>query len=160
MNTNAPNVLLMGIMRPLSFRGRTLVAMIASLMAGTNILWLVWVLFRFGEEIRSSAEQGGAPQVDRTIFGMLLRIALALTINAISLWSRELISLCISILGLIWVGIEYLGWYRWSVLTLKNAGLNDFPLGTPHIFGFYGATKWSIVVLMLAIFLFIWEVAI
>jgi hypothetical protein len=89
---------------------------------------------------------------------MLIRIALALMISAIALWSRKFIGLCLSILSLIWLGVEYVAWYMWSLRSLKNAGLEHFPDGVPHALNLGGATGWNAAVLVVAVALFAWEV--
>jgi len=87
-----------------------------------------------------------------------LRILAALLFSTIFIWSLKARRLIISLLALQIVGIEYLKWYLDSVSTKENAGIERLP--EPSAAGFYGASNWDVVSLVIAALLFIWHLKI
>ena len=142
----------------LQLRGLTIAISITAVVGILNALWLGWHLFRLYEAISKSEDQGGTVQLNTTFTNRLIRIALALIISAICLYVRKLVFLCASLLALVWIGLEYFGWYIYSLQTLERAGLTTFPYGTSHAFKLYGASGWNVAVLVTTVILFLWEI--
>ena len=100
---------------------------------------------------------GGEALIDQTYMLMHLRIAVALLLSAISLWFRNAVAFYLSIFGTAWVMLEYWLWHVRSQRILVNAGIEHWPVGTPHVFGLGGATGWNAAVLLLTLVLLLWQ---
>lgn len=142
-----------------TFSGISSAILVATLLAVSNCLWLMWYWFDFYRQVSLSISHGSGPQINTTLSIRLFKIALCLIITAFGLWLRKLNGLYLSLGALIWLIIEYINWYSWSRQTLENAGLLNFPVGTSHVFNLYGATGWNAVVFIIASSLFIWIVS-
>jgi hypothetical protein len=145
-------------LRALPSRDINLAISIAILTAILNVLWVGWN--QHNEVATYQRALASGAEIQRSLFFpmILIRISVALVISAASLWFRNAIGLCVSALSLLWVGIEYIGWYNWSWHIKEGAGIKEFPSITPHIANLYGATGWNMVVLLIAVALFVWEV--
>jgi len=95
---------------------------------------------------------------DPSVLMMHIRIGLALLISVVGLSSRRVVGLLLSALALVWVCVEYLTWYFWSIRLKSNAGLESFPASVTHASNLYGATPWNAVVLVLVIVALSWEI--
>lgn len=87
-----------------------------------------------------------------------LRIGLALVINLIDIWPFKMKRYFISTLSLVWAVIEYALWFKYSLFLKANGealGLSGLP--EPNTLGFYPATLWDALALVLVIALFIWN---
>jgi hypothetical protein len=143
-----------------SQRGINIAIGIASLTAALNILWLIFYLFDFYRLLGFTQTPGTTISINHTFHSRLIRIALALVIAAIALWYRRFIGLFLSAISLMWLGIEYISWYSVSLKSLRNAGLEHFPAGSPHAFNLSGATGWNAAILVIALALLAWEIKI
>ena len=96
--------------------------------------------------------------VNYTSFWLRSRIAIALIVNLVSIWSLSAKGFLISTLSLLWVSIEYALWLNWSFRVEENLGIGHLP--EPSLAGFYGAIWLDIGVLVLIIPLVAWAVKI
>jgi len=129
---------------------------VSALIAAANALWIAWELLIFFQAKSKADAQGAEIFYDMAPYWMQVRIAIALIINAACLCFRRNIGLIVSLLALVWVGVEYGQWYSLS-LKVKAVTEDYSRLSTPHTAGLYGATGWNIVVLVVTVVLFIWE---
>lgn len=130
----------------------------AIVLAGlATIVHLVWMTISFlSFRQRLDAATMVIADWDSSILMMHIRIALALLLSMVSLWSRRVIGLFLSVLALAWIGGEYIGWYIWSVRIKSNADIENFPLSVRQALNLYGASAWNIVVLVLVIMVLVW----
>jgi hypothetical protein len=101
--------------------------------------------------------------IDTTIPNMQKRIGLALIVSAVGLWSRRGVGLLISALALLWVGKEYLSWHLYSREFLSALNVSEFSQLHPeavrhHAGNLVYATSWDLIVLIVTVVLFAWEV--
>lgn len=131
---------------------------IAISLATLNLVWLVTEYGRLYSSISAGIAQGGsAPLISQSVIRRDLTIEMALIVAAVGVLSRKISGLLISMLALVWVFIEYLGWYVWTKQAIVGAGLTELPAGIPQAWKLAGATPWNLVVLVVAVFLFFWE---
>lgn len=132
---------------------------VAVLTAVLNLLWVANYWGGILQSTRDSITQGGTGGlVDQSMIRMHLMIEAALIIAALGLLSRKITGIVISAMALIWVGIEYIGWFIWTQRTIEAAGLTAIPRFIPHAANLYGATGWNIAILVIVVALFVWEV--
>ena len=87
-------------------------------------------------------------------------IAAALIIAALSLASKRGIGLLLSIIALMWVLFEYLRWYFSTKKLLETLEMTQIPPWVPQAAHLWGGTTWSVLVLIIAVILVVWEMAI
>jgi hypothetical protein len=110
---------------------------------------------------QASSLTGTSTELDASLVWIAIRIELALLVAGFGLLSRRGVGLLISMLSLVWVGAEYLRWYRW-----RYSFPQDGPWGDPRFSleagreTLYGATGWNLAVLMVAAVVLVWEVSI
>lgn len=63
---------------------------------------------------------------DPSVFMMHIRIAIGLLLSVVGLFSRRVIGLFVSTLALVWVGLEYLAWFFWSMRIRSKAEVETF----------------------------------
>ncbi len=132
---------------------------IAIALAALNLVWLVAEYGRLYSSINAGIAQGGsAPLLNHSVIRRDLTIEIALIVAAIGALSRKVGGLLFTLIALVWVFIEYIGWYIWTKQTIVAAGLTDLPSGVPQAWKLVGATPWNLVILVVAVFLFLWEV--
>lgn len=131
---------------------------VAVSLATLNLLWLIVAYSGLYHSITTSVAQGGSPPlIDQSTIRRDLMIELALVVTAVGVLSRNVIGLLFSFVALIWVGVEYIWWFVWTKRTIAAAGLDELPSGVPQVWNLGGATPWNLVVLVVAVFLFLWE---
>lgn len=132
---------------------------VAVVTAALNLLWVANYSGDLFQSRSASIAQGGTGWlIDQSVVRMYLIIEVALITAALGLLSRKVKGIVISALALMWVGIEYGGWFIWTLRTIEASGLKEIPSGIPHAGGFYGATGWNMAVLVIAAALFAWEI--
>lgn len=160
MNNNLFDVIGRGVQR-LSFwefNAGLAVLLLTGLVNG------VWLLASPPPQFLSQTTSftGTSTELDASLIWIAIRIELALLVAGFGLLSRRGVGLLISILSLVWLGAEYLRWYRWR-LPLPQV---DGPWGDPRFTlmaereTFYGATGWNLAVLLVAAVVIVWEVSI
>jgi hypothetical protein len=131
---------------------------VAVLTAASNLIWFLYYWGGLLQAKRNSIAQGGDGWlIDWSVVGMHLRIEVVLIIAALGLLSRKVSGLIISLIALIWIGIEYLNWYIWTQRTIEAADIIEIPRVIPGAGNLYGATGWNIAVLAIVSALFVWE---
>ena len=131
---------------------------VALSLATLNLVWLVNEYGRLYSSISAGIEQGGsAPLINQSVIRRDLTIELALIVAAFGALSRKISGRLISLLGLLGVIVEYIGWYIWTKQTIVAAGLTELPSGIPQPWNLAGARPWNLVVLVVVAFLFVWE---
>ena len=146
--------------RKLSSRDMFLARLIAIAVACFTTLQLIWELYGLFHEYNKAIAAGAEVNLSMSLPWMFIRINLALILSAVGLYFRHVKGLLISMLALIWVGIEYLSWHIWSLRIKAMAGIGDFQSTTPYADNLYGATRWNIAVLVVVAAFFVWEVKI
>lgn len=121
-----------------------------------HLIWLVTGFLAFRH--RLDAATMVIVDWDSSILMMHIRIGLALLLSVVGLWSRRVIGLFLSVLALVWVGLEYIAWFLLSTRIKSNAGIESLPSSVPHASNLYGATPWNVVVLVLVIAVLVWEI--
>ena len=130
----------------------------SALTAGLNLLWVANYWGHILQSTRSSIAQGGTGALlDQSMIRMHLTIEGALIIAALGLLSHKVTGIVIAEMALLWVGIEYVGWFIWTRRTIEAAGLSEIPRYIPHAANLYGATGWNIAVLVIVAVLVVWE---
>src|SRR5262245_560770 len=135
---------------------------VAISVALLNALWLVAYASLPGAKVVTVSSQGSRELWDISIMLICRRVAIALIIGAVSLWSRKPLGLIFSGLSLLWVTVEYVRWYILSYSeSFWITSWRDFPpIPIPIIGKLYGGTWWNLVVLLIVVLLFIWEIRI
>ena len=91
-----------------------------------------------------------------------ISIVVALVISAIGLWSHKAIGFLFSALALMWIGLVYLWWYFDSLAYLRGAEISDYSQlnipNYPHVGALRLARWWDVVVLVVAVAIFAWQV--
>jgi hypothetical protein len=110
---------------------------------------------------QTSSTAGRSTELDASLVWIAIRIELALVVAGFGLLSRRSMGLLISMLSLVWVGAEYLRWYRWRYSFPQDSPWSDprFSLEAGRE-TFYGVTGWNLAVLMVAAVVLVWEVSI
>lgn len=91
----------------------------------------------------------------------LIPITLGLALISLSLLMRRVLSLIVSTLGLLWVGLIYILWYRGTLSIIEAAEVQSFyglPNQTQYFLPLNGATWWDVAVLAIVIMLLIWHI--
>lgn len=130
---------------------------VAVSLAVLNLFWLVIGYSALYHSIAISVAQGGSPLIDQSMIRRDLMIELALVVAAVGGLARKVSGLLLSLVALIWVGVEYIWWFIWTKRTIAAAGLSELPAGLPQAGNLAGATSWNLVVLVVVVLLFIWE---
>lgn len=131
---------------------------IAISLATSNLVWLITEYSQLASSINAGIAQGGsAPLISQSVIRRDLSIEIALIVAAIGMVSRKISGLLVSLIALVWVVIEYIGWYVWTKQAIVAAGLTELPSGIPQAWKLAGATPWNLVVLVVTVFLFLWE---
>ena len=95
---------------------------------------------------------------DPSVFVMHIRIGVALLLSVAGLVSRRMIGLFVATLALVWVGLEYVAWFFWSMRIKSNAEIQTFPSLAGNVSNLYGASYWNVVVLVLVIAVLLWGI--
>jgi hypothetical protein len=121
----------------------------------------MWLVTEYAQIYTSNAagiaQGGSAPLINQSVIRRDLTIEIALIIATISLLSRKLNGFLISLIALVWVVVEYIGWYVSTRRGIVAAGFTQLPAGMPRAWNLAGATPWNVVVLVIAISLLLWE---
>lgn len=128
----------------------------AGLAAVVHIAWFVTSFVAFRRRIDAATMV--IIDWDPSVFMMHTRIGLALFLSVAGLWSRRVIGLFLSLLALVWAGLEYIAWFLWSIRIKSNADIETFPSSVAHASNLYGATPWNVVVLVLVLAVLVWEI--
>ena len=140
-----------------NYEGDFLFPVIAAGVAGlVQAIWVATGYYQF--QTRLSNAEVVRVEWDPSFYLMHLRISIALVVILVSLLMRRLIGLCLSVVAVVWLGLEYMWWFVRSARMKANAGLEAFPQSVPHAFSLYGATPWNAVVLVLVVAVFTWEI--
>jgi prolipoprotein diacylglyceryltransferase len=97
-----------------------------------------------------------------TIPYIFLVIELGLLVNVAGLWVRKTAGMLVSMAALVSVGVGYVVWYAYSrqilELLLSKSFYHSYPEALPpHPLGLIGASWLNLVVLVISVVLFIWE---
>lgn len=97
-----------------------------------------------------------------TIPYIFLLIEIGLLVNVVGLWVQKTAGMLVSMAALLGVGIGYVVWYVYSrqilELLLSKSFYNSYPEAVPpHPLGLIGASWLHLVVLVLSVVLFVWE---
>lgn len=131
-------------------------AIIAVVIAMSNLLWVLGYFGSMQQSIAKSIEQGGTGYVIPVVLWRHILIETALIASAIGLLFRNVAGLVVSLLGLTGVGVIYVWWYLWTQGAIENAGLSRLPAGA-QVGGLAGATGWNLVVLTIVFLLIVWQ---
>lgn len=151
MSINLDSDLSQGNPRSLSSNGVRVAGIISALTAVINAILVVYHLVELRSRIRKTSLI--IVQIDPPVSLMHIRIALALLLAAVCLMRRRVVSLLISVVALIWVLMEYGGWYLWSASIRRETGI----VSPPGLLGLYGANVWHVAVMAIVLALVIWE---
>jgi hypothetical protein len=101
-----------------------------------------------------------APHADRFPIWLQLYLLFAFLVVAAGLLFGTRVGLACSILGLLCVFVGHLGWLHYSqaVLDAMNQDGLHPELIPPNVWGFIGARWWDVILLVLFIILFVWEI--
>ena len=138
-------------MNKLIGRSEKILAMVITLIALANVIWLIFFL-RDVQAHASQLPRGVSINVDTSVLLMHVRIATALVIAAISSWFKKVLALLLSFAALIWIVVEYARWYAWSLEINRESGV------TPT-HALYGADSLNWTIIMVVLGLLIWELA-
>jgi len=139
-------------LRSLSRKSLKVAFIIAAMTAVINAIWLTYRFAQLNSNPGSTSLV--IVQIDPSVSLMLIRIGFGLLLAAVCLWYRRVASLVMSMAALIWVLIEYTGWYLWSASIRREAGV----AGVPGFLSFYGANAWNVAVIVIVLALLTWEV--
>ena len=132
---------------------------VATLAAALNLAWVAYYWGNILQTTRDSIAQGGSgPLIDHSMMRMHLMIEAALIITAVGMLSRKVAGIVIAALALVWIGVQYAGWWIWTQRTIEAAGLTAIPSSIPHAANLYEATGWNVAILAIATVLFVWEI--
>ncbi len=97
-----------------------------------------------------------------TIPYIFLIIEIGLLVNVVGLWVRKTAGMLVSMAALVGVGIGYVVWYAYSrqilELLFSKSFYHSYPEALPpHPLGLIGASWLNLVVLVISLVLFIWE---
>jgi hypothetical protein len=129
----------------------------ARLIAGIAAVCEIYYIAEREYRIYKFFQAGGEALFDPRYAQMHLRIAVALLLSAVCLWSRGAWFFYVSLACAIWVVVEYAGWYVWSRRILSYAEIPTWPPGTKHALGLGDATGLNVVVLLLTLVLLLWQ---
>jgi hypothetical protein len=129
----------------------------ARLIAATAAACEIWYIVERQYQMYKAFQAGSEVDFDPRYMQMHLRIAVALLLSAVCLWSRRAWWLYVSLAGTIWVVVEYTSWYSWSRRILSYAEIPNWPAGTKHALGLGDATGVNVVVLLFTLVLLLWQ---
>lgn len=121
----------------------------AGIAAVVHMVWFVASFIAFRRRIDAATMV--IVDWDPSVFMMHIRIGLALLISIVGLSTRRVIGLIFAASALAWVGVEYVGWFFWSIRIKSSADIKTFSSSVPHALNLYGGTLWNAVVLVLAV---------
>jgi hypothetical protein len=136
--------------------GFNLAFVLAGIASVVHIGWFVVSFFAFRRRI--DAVTTVVVDWDPSVFMMHIRIAVALLLSMGAFLSRRALGLFLSALALVWVILEYVVWFLWSVRIKANADIDAFPSSVPHALNLYGATIWNVVVFTMVIAALAWTI--
>ena len=143
---------------PIPLVEKTILRGLAILLCALSIILFVNEFIRINQ-IRTSVESGvWSVIISYTLLWRKGRIAIALIVNLIAMWSLKPKNFLLSAVPLVWVIIEYIYWFNISLQNKVYSGENGLP--EPNTLGFYPATWLDIAVLSLALVLFAWSIKI
>lgn len=92
----------------------------------------------------------------------LIGSLVGLVVSAASLLTRKVIGLLFSMLGLLWVAVTYILWYRATLSILRTAEVDSFYRlvdQSQYLLPLDQATWWDVAVLAIVILLLLWHLA-
>jgi hypothetical protein len=135
----------------LTSRSKSISGIAIVVVGVTAILNLVWFVTKY-------AQLHG--DLDQSMVRRDWMIAAALLIAALSLASKRGFGLMLSLVALLWVLFEYIHWYFWTQRLIETLGMPRIPPWVPQGLHLWGGTAWSVLVLLIAVILVVWELAI
>lgn len=155
-------------------RWRFLTKEISKSTPGYNLVLIVAVLTATVTALRIAFNLGyslgtfeHSEQIHRTCCvnfedSFLISLLLGLIVTAVSLLTRRVIGMLFSMLGLFWVVVVYIQWYRATLSIIRKAEVDSFSrLGeqAQYLLPLDQATQWDVAVLAIVILLLSWHIA-
>lgn len=140
---------------PFRYDGRSsIVLLIAAVAAVVHIGWFVASFIAFRRRLDTATTV--VVDWDPSVFMMHIRIGIALLLSVLGFLSRRMVGLLMAMLALVWVGLEYVAWFVWSMRIRSNAEIETFPSSAGNALNLYGASVSNLVVLALVIAVLLW----
>jgi hypothetical protein len=90
----------------------------------------------------------------------LAGITAGLAFSVICLWSRRAIGFLLSLLALVWVGVNYIFWYLGTLSIMRANGIESFkkmPDQDQYVFTLNNASQWDVIVMLIVLGFIVWQ---